>query len=220
MTLQGLSEDADWDGWVTKLRGKSIPGQRAWVRTRPCCWPHNHAAYSVIGTLRCCSVKAELCDWCCFVCLSVCLSVSRITHELVYGCQPNMVLIRIRTWIYDNFSTSLDITRCGLTRYIFTRQRAPPRLSATSQRSLRSLSTFSWDCFEMYVGSHMSQQQRSTVTHSIAFHGFVRRRRCAKRFAKYPFAFFCISRNTNARICQWKRYRLRKKMTKNYETDQ
>ena len=179
MSLQGLSEDADWDGWVTKLRGKSIPGQRAWVRTRPCCWPHNHAAYSVIGTLRCCSVKAELCDWCClFVCLSACLSVSRITHELVYGCQPNMVgvckkwpsrtdeilvLIRIRTWIYDNFSTSLDITRCGLTRYIFTRQRAPPRFSATSQRSLRSLSTSSWDCFEMYVGSHICLNSKGAL---------------------------------------------------------
>jgi len=25
MSLQGLSEDADGDGWVTKLRGKSIP---------------------------------------------------------------------------------------------------------------------------------------------------------------------------------------------------
>ena len=29
MSFQGLSEDADGDGWVTKLRGKSIPGQRA-----------------------------------------------------------------------------------------------------------------------------------------------------------------------------------------------
>ena len=28
MSFQGLSEDADGDGWVTKLRGKSIPGQR------------------------------------------------------------------------------------------------------------------------------------------------------------------------------------------------
>ena len=28
-SFQGLSEDADGDGWVTKLRGKSIPGQRA-----------------------------------------------------------------------------------------------------------------------------------------------------------------------------------------------
>jgi len=29
MSFQGLSKDADGDGWVTKLRGKSIPGQRA-----------------------------------------------------------------------------------------------------------------------------------------------------------------------------------------------
>jgi len=29
MSFQGLSEDADGDGWVTKLQGKSIPGQWA-----------------------------------------------------------------------------------------------------------------------------------------------------------------------------------------------
>jgi len=31
MSFQGLSEDADRDGWVTKLQGKSIPGQQARV---------------------------------------------------------------------------------------------------------------------------------------------------------------------------------------------
>jgi len=36
--------------------------------------------------------KAELCDRNCdAVCLSVCHPVSRITHERVYGCRPNMV---------------------------------------------------------------------------------------------------------------------------------
>jgi len=54
-----------------------------------------------------------------YVILSVILSV-RTTHERVYGCGPNMagvgkgwpsktgyvlVLIRIRMWIYDHFST-------------------------------------------------------------------------------------------------------------------
>ena len=29
MGFQGLSEDVDGDGWVTKLWEKSIPGQRA-----------------------------------------------------------------------------------------------------------------------------------------------------------------------------------------------
>ena len=31
ISFQGLSEDADRDGWVTKLQGKSIPGQQARV---------------------------------------------------------------------------------------------------------------------------------------------------------------------------------------------
>jgi len=35
MNFQGLSEDADGDGWVTKLRGKSIPGQRDRWGKRP-----------------------------------------------------------------------------------------------------------------------------------------------------------------------------------------
>ena len=35
MSFQGLSEDADGDGWVTKLRGKSIPGRRARWAKRP-----------------------------------------------------------------------------------------------------------------------------------------------------------------------------------------
>jgi len=29
ISFQGLSEDVDGDGWVTKLRGNSVPRQRA-----------------------------------------------------------------------------------------------------------------------------------------------------------------------------------------------
>ena len=44
MSFQGLSEDADGDCWITELRGKSIPGQRArWGK---------HAVYT-LRLLRC-----------------------------------------------------------------------------------------------------------------------------------------------------------------------
>jgi len=45
-----------------------------------------------------------------------------------------LMLIWIRIWLYDQFSTSLNIMRYGLIRYIVTRQRAPLRFSVTMHR--------------------------------------------------------------------------------------
>jgi len=39
---------------------------------------------------RCHAVTIVVDRWCLAVCLSVCHSVSRITHERVYGCRPNI----------------------------------------------------------------------------------------------------------------------------------
>jgi len=40
--------------------------------------------------------KADVCNRCClYVVLSVCLSVSKITHETVYRCRPNMVKVKV-----------------------------------------------------------------------------------------------------------------------------
>jgi len=110
--------------------------------------------------IACYSARAELCDrWCLSVCLSV--GLSRIIHERVNRCRPNvvgmgkewpcrscysLVLIRMRMWIYDHFL--LPVTLRDI-RYIVTRQRAPPHFSQTLQRpwrSLRSSSTSSCGC--------------------------------------------------------------------------
>ena len=68
-----------------------------------------------------------------------------LTHERVYGCRPNMTdmgrddpLEVVKFWCWSesgrgstiSFFTSLNITRHGLIRYIFTRHRAPPHFSA------------------------------------------------------------------------------------------
>jgi len=93
--------------------------------------------------------------WCC---VSVVLSVSSITREHVYECQPYMVgmgkgwqsrndhilvLIQIPMWIYDHFFPfPLTLHRQGFMWYILTRQMAPPQFFQTVQlRSSRQCSS-------------------------------------------------------------------------------
>jgi len=74
---------------------------------------------------------------CLSVCMYVCDSVSRITHEHVYGCRPNMVgtdkgwpLEVIKFWCWYgcgssiSFSLSLTLGDVHLIRYMLTHQRA------------------------------------------------------------------------------------------------
>jgi len=82
-------------------------------------------SYAIVAV--CLSViRSVVLSVCLSVCMFVCLSVSRITQERVYGCQPNVVgvdkgwlarsgwillLIRIRVWISHHFSISLTIAK-------------------------------------------------------------------------------------------------------------
>jgi len=61
-------------------------------------------------------------------------------------------------WMNDHFSTSVNVTRYGLIRYIFTRQTAPPRFSATMQRPWRIIAIDWTEIMTAHFDSAMKPQ--------------------------------------------------------------
>ena len=145
------------------------------------------------------------------VCLSFVLSVSRITHKRVYGCQPKRWQARargdplqvIKFWYWSGSTTTfalpLTLHRQGCIQHtcILTRQRAPPCFSPTMQQPWRSLVWALWAHVLTIVNDNCDYRYRSSSSS-----------RCIPNRAN-DWDSHCLRLSANW-ICPWLKRRLQR----------